>query len=455
MDPIASASRAFQRMRDSALFRVLGTSFLVLLLQIPVGIIAHTIDERRMTKDAAAADVTRTWGGSQELVGPILTVPSIERWLEGDKPRQRTVVRHFLPRVLSVRGRADTEVRRRGIFDVPLFAAQLRIEGSFVLPEPGQFAARAEDIQWQRASLSIGVADPKAIRACSPLSWGDRRAPFEPGPGDVGGLGSGLHVLLADPGRLGAVVPFSFDLTLGGSGRLAVVPAGDETVVALGSRWPDPSFDGAWLPVERRVGAQGFEATWRVLNLGRNFPSSWIGKEVDRGTLSASAFGVTLLSPVDTYRTNDRAVKYQLLFLGLTFLGFTLFELLAGLRVHPFQYLLVGLSLCLFYLLLLSLSEQIGFLLAYAIAAELVVALFTIYVRFVLGSWTRAIGLGAFLWVLYGFLYVLLQIQDYALLAGSLGLFVVLAAVMWFTRNVDWYRAGAAPERAGSGAPAS
>jgi len=233
------------------------------------------------------------------------------------------------------------------------------------------------------------------------------------------------------------------------------VPAGDETVVALGSRWPDPSFDGAWLPVERRVGAKGFEATWRVLNLGRNFPSSWTGKEVDQRTLSASAFGVTLLSPVDTYRTNDRAVKYQLLFLGLTFLGFTLFELLAGLRVHPFQYLLVGLSLCLFYLLLLSLSEQIGFLRAYATAAEMVVALFTVYVRFVLGKWSRAIALGAFLWVLYGFLYVLLQIQDYALLAGSLGLFVILAAVMWFTRNVDWYRAGAASERARSSAPAS
>lgn len=452
MDPIASAGRAFARMRDSALYRVVGTSFLVLLLQIPVGLIASTINERRMTKDAAVAEVTRTWGGSQELVGPILTVPSIERWVEGDKPRQRTVMRHFLPRALSIRGRADTEVRRRGIFDVPLFVAQLRIEGSFALPDASEFAARPEDIQWQRASLSFGIADPKAIRACSPLSIGERRAAFEPGPGEAAYLGSGLHVLLPAPGRPGAVLPFSFDLTLGGSGRLAVVPAGDETVVELGSRWRHPSFDGAWLPVERRIDAAGFEATWRVLNLGRNFPSNWAGKEVDRRTLSASAFGVTLLSPVDTYRTNDRAVKYQLLFLGLTFLGFTLFELLAALRVHPFQYLLVGLALCLFYLLLLSLSEQIGFTLAYAIAAELVVALVTTYVRFVLGRWSRAIALGAFLWVLYGFLYVLLRIEDYALLAGSLGLFAILMAVMWFTRKVDWYRAGAPRERAGSSA---
>ena len=450
---LASAGRALARIRDSILYRVIGTSFLVLLLQIPVGLIDGTVSERRLTKDAAVAEVTRTWGGSQELVGPVLTVPSIERWVEGKTPRERIVLRHFLPRALSIRGRADTEVRRRGIFDVPLFVAQLRIEGTFVLPDESQFAARPEDIQWQRASLSFGIADPKAIRACSPLSFGERRAWFEPGPGEAAYLGSGLHVPLPGPGRPGASVPFSFELTLGGSGRLAVVPAGDETLVSLGSRWPHPSFDGAWLPVERRVDAAGFAATWRVLNLGRNFPSSWVGKAVDRGTLSASAFGVTLLSPVDTYRTNDRAVKYQLLFLGLTFLGFTLFELLAAFRVHPFQYLLVGLALCLFYLLLLSLSEQIGFTPAYAIAAELVVALVTTYVRFVLGKWSRAIALGAFLWVLYGFLYVLLQIQDYALLAGSLGLFVLLATVMWFTRKVDWYRAGG--EQAASSASTS
>ncbi len=436
----ASSRGGFARFRDSVLYRVVGTGFLVLLLQIPVGLIAHTIDERRLTKDAAVAEVTRTWGGSQELAGPILTVPSIERWLDAKgKPQQRTVVRHFLPRTLSVRGRAETEVRRRGIFDVPLFVAQVRIEGAFVLPDASQFASRTEDILWQRATLSYGIADPKAIRACSPLSLDARRVAFEPGPGAADFLGSGLHAPLPGPGRPGTVLPFAFDLTLGGSGRLAVVPVGDETVVALASPWRDPSFDGAWLPIERRVGVEGFEATWRVLNLGRNFPSSWVAAEVDRPRLSAASFGVTLLSPVDTYRTNERAVKYQLLFLGLTFLGFTLFELLAPVRVHPFQYLLVGLALCLFYLLLLSLSEQIGFSRAYGMAAALVVALVTTYVRFVLGKGSRAAGIGGFLCALYGFLFVLLQIQDYALLVGSLGLFVVLAAVMWFTRRVNWY----------------
>jgi inner membrane protein len=230
---------------------------------------------------------------------------------------------------------------------------------------------------------------------------------------------------------------------MGGSSRLVVVPAGDETVVSLSSPWPDPSFDGAWLPGQRQVGAGGFDATWRVLNLARNFPSHWTDRQVDERRLSASAFGVSFLSPVDTYRTNERAVKYQLLFLGLTFLCFTLIELLAALRVHPVQYLLVGLALCLFYLLLLSLSEQIGFSRAYPIAAAAVVVLVTAYVRSVLATPARALVIGGFLSALYGFLYVLLQIQDYALLVGSAGLFAVLGAVMWLTRRVDWYALGA------------
>jgi inner membrane protein len=389
--------------------------------------------------------VTRTSGGAQELVGPILTVSSIERWEDTDgKPHDRTVVKRFLPRTLSVRGRADIEVRRRGIFDVPLFVSQLHVEGTFLVPDASQFAAKPRDILWHDATLAVGVSDPRSIRAASPLSAGARRIPFEPGPGDAKFLGAGLHVPLPNPGP-GTVLSFAFDLTLAGSGRLTFVPVGDETVVALTSSWPDPSFDGAWLPVERRVSASGFDATWRVLNLGRNFPSTWVAAEVDRQTLSAAAFGVTLLSPVDTYRTNDRAVKYQLLFIGLTFLAFTLFELLARLRVHPFQYLLVGLALCLFYLLLLSLSEQIGFARAYEIAAAMVVGLVTTYVRFVLARWSRALAMGALLGGLYGFLFVLLQIQDYALLVGSLGLFVVLATIMWITRRVNWYDVGASP----------
>jgi inner membrane protein len=415
------------RFRDSPLARVLAVGFLVLLLQIPVGIIAHTIDERRTTRGEAIAEVTRTWGGAQELIGPILNVPFAERWKDPEgKEHERIAVRHFLPHTLVVRGQVEAEVRRRGIFEVPLYVASLHLEGTFRIA--------SEELLWQRATLSFGISDPKAIRSISPLALGARSVEWEPGPSGAEMLSSGVSAPLAV-----APTTFSFDVTLAGSGRLSVVPTGSDTSVSLASGWPDPGFDGAWLPIERAVSDAGFRAEWRVSRISRSFPSTWTNGQVDQQRLSAGALGVNLLSPVDTYRTNDRAVKYALLFLGLTFLCVTLFELLGRLRVHPIQYLLVGLALCLFYLLLLPLSEQLGFLRAYLIAAGATVWLVTMYVRFVLASAGRALTIGAILSGLYGFLYVLLQIQDYALLVGSVGLFAALGTVMWITRRVDWY----------------
>jgi inner membrane protein len=435
MDLERDATRT-SRLRGGVSLRLLVPASLVLLLQIPIALISGTIAERRTTRDAAFAEVSRTWGGPQQLAGPIVLVPAVERFPTG---AETIVLRRFLPRTLSVRGRVDTEVRRRGIFDVPLYVARLHFEGTFEVPG----TIRAGNLQWERASVAFGVSDPKALRAVSPLAFADRSVSWEPGTVDAPSLEGGVHAAQPFSGAPSGPMPFAFDLTLAGSGRLAVVPAGDETVVTLGSGWRNPSFDGGSLPVERRVGASGFEATWKSTSLGRGFPGSWTDpKEATRERLSASAMGVSFLSPVDTYRTNERAVKYQLLFLGLTFFAFVLFELLAPLRIHPMQYLLVGFALCLFYLLLLSFSEHLGFARAYAIAAADVVVLVTVYVRYVLGKGSRALALGAFLGALYAFLFVLLQIQDYALLVGSVGLFLLLAGVMWFTRHIDWYALG-------------
>jgi inner membrane protein len=438
MDPesVASDPGAFARLRGSVSFRLLVPAALVLLLQIPVALIDGTIAERRTTKSAAFSEVTATWGAPQQVVGPVLTVPVRAPSANGT---ETVVARQFLPRTLSVRGRVDTEVRRRGIFDVPLYVARLHVEGTFATP----VETHSTVLLWEQASVAVGLSDARAIRAASALSFGDRKLSWEPGAGDAPFLEGGVHVAVPIAAAPSGAIPFAFDLTLAGSGRLAVVPAGDDTLVTLASPWRDPSFDGGSLPVERRVGAAGFEATWKTTSLGRGFASSWSRpQEVTRQHLAASALGVSLLSPVDTYRSNERAVKYQLLFLGPTFFAFVLFELLAPLRIHPVQYLLVGFALCLFYLLLLSFSEHFGFARAYAIAAADVVVLVTAYVRFVLGKGSRALTIGGFLTVLYAFLFVLLQIQDHALLVGSVGLFLLLAGVMWFTRHVDWYALG-------------
>jgi inner membrane protein len=435
------------RLRDSALFRFAVSGLLVLLLQIPIGLISHTVDERRERRDEAIAEVTRTWGGAQELVGPVMTIPVTRRWeekVEGQKVAHEAVtLRRILPRDLRVTGKATLETRRRGIFDVPLYVAQLHVEGTFVLPADGERATASVEtaVGWERAQVAFGLSDVGAIRSASALRLGDTERALEPGPGAAGFLDAGLHAAVAGA-RPGATIPFAVDLTFGGHGRLSFVPVGDETRVELASAWPHPSFDGAALPVERRVDGAGFTARWSRLHLGRNFPSVWNDDEVNRGRLSGAAFGVTLVSPVDTYRANDRAVKYQVLFIGLTFLAFTLIELLTALRVHSIQYLLVGFALCLFFLLLLSLSEHVGFARAYVTAAIATVALIGGYVRVVLGDPRRGLAIGALLAALYGFLFVLLQIEEYALLVGSIGLFFVLALVMALTRRVNWYSPG-------------
>jgi inner membrane protein len=441
--------------RRSMLLRILGLGGLILSLRIPIGMIDETIAERSQRRVEAIADVTKTWGGRQIVRGPFLTVPYVRRYVEQPKKRDEKPIvreeveeRHLMPETLGVDGDLRTEVRRRGIFDVPLYVARLELRGTFRLPAPSELPANMSAIRWDQTSLALGTSDPRAIRENVVLTWGATSVPLRPGPGDLDDLvDQGLHAIVpvgTDPG--GKTISFAMSVTIAGSDGISVLPAGADTTVRLRSPWPDPSFDGAFLPVARRVTPQGFEATWRVLELARGIPGAWVDRAVGLGQLDATLFGVGLLSPVDAYRTTERAVKYQLLFVGLTFTAFFLFELLAGLRVHPVQYLLVGLALCLFYLLLLSLAEHVGFVPAYALASTAIAGLVSAYGRAVLGTRRRTAAIAGLVASLYLYLFVLLHIQDYALLVGSVGLFAILATIMFVTRRVDWYaiRAGAA-----------
>jgi inner membrane protein len=441
---------AGERLRASLLFRLLATGFLVLLLQIPIAHIDGAIRERPATRDEAAASVTRTFGGQQTLVGPVLVVPVIWQAIEGaGKPVPMRGLRFILPDQLQVEARAAIEVRRRGIFDVPVYVTPLRLQGKFELGEERARAVRGQrQLVWAEAQICYGLTDPRAIQDAGTLTLDGGTLPLRPGTGACDPLlGSGVHAALppTDANGPADTLAFSNVITVRGSQRLGFVPVGASTEVRVQAPWPDPSFDGAFLPAAHHVDGSGFTAEWRVPHLARNFPTAFDAGDVAFSRLAEADFGVSLLSPVDAYRTTERAVKYQLLFLGLTATLFFLLELMVRLRVHPVQYLLIGLGLVLFYLLLLSLSEHLGFDQAYAVAATAITALVTIYGRSVLRSRKRALTLGGLLAALYGLLFVLLQIQDYALLAGSLALLGALAAIMFVTRRVDWYGPGPAP----------
>lgn len=243
----------------------------------------------------------------------------------------------------------------------------------------------------------------------------------------------------ADQGGTLAASTVELELRLDGSRMLSVVPVGDDTHIALRSSWPHPSFSGAFLPNERRVDAQGFDARWAVSSLASDAQRQLRND----GAVESQAVTVSLVDPVDTYTQADRASKYGVLFVLLTFVGFILFELIKSLRIHPLQYLMVGLALAIFFLLLISLSEHIAFWKAYLVSAVACIGLQAVYLANVLGHWKRGLGFAALLTVLYGALYGLLVSENNALLMGSLLLFVILALAMWVTRRVDWYALGA------------
>lgn len=438
------------RLRTSVPLRLMALASLALSLQIPIGMIDNTIAERRMRRAEAIEDVTKTWGGRQVVRGPFLVVPYVRRWSErvSEGKVEKTVVReaagrrYVLPESLDVEGSLATEVRRRGIFDVPLYVANLALRGEIALPETSDFPEDTAIIHWDRMTLALGVSDPRAIRENPTLQWAERDTVLEPGAGAASILDAAVHgvVGMAPAAAPGARVPFAMTLAIAGSDGIGVLPAGSDTEVRLASPWPDPSFDGAYLPVARTVRQTGFDATWEVLRLARTFPPAWDDGAVTLAALDETLLGVRLLSPLDAYTTTDRTVKYELLFITLTFGAFFLIEVMAKLRVHPVQYLLVGLALCLFYLLLLSLAEHVGFGVSYAVASLAIAGLVTGYSRSVLGSRARSAAVAAVVGGLYAYLFVLVRIQDFALLVGSIGLFVVLAIVMFLTRRIDWYR---------------
>jgi inner membrane protein len=441
-----SFQKTISSIRSSHILRLLLVGILVLILQIPISMISGLIAERQKRYNEAVEEVTSKWGRVQVVTGPALIIPYKHRWSEiGAKGQQvvRTEVRYatLLPERLQTRGKIESEVRYRGIFSVPVYRIKLDVEGEFLQPGFAAWEIDPADVMWDRTQLFLGVSDPRAIQVQTNLTWNGQQIAFLPGVGDFDGVAStGIHVPLKNQLQAKRFT-FSFPLTLNGSVGAYFIPFGRDTVVTLKSDWNSPSFKGNWLPTQRTISSEGFEATWNIPFLGRNYPQAWTSVTNMRKAVEGSRFGVDLIVPVDQYRMAERSVKYAGLFILLTFACLWLIEVLAKLRIHPVQYLLLGASMCIFYLLELSLSEHIGFGTAYIIASIAVVAMVTTYSKVVLKTFRPAAIVGIVVASLYGYLYVLLKNEDYALLIGSVGLFVILALIMFLTRHVNWYKA--------------
>ncbi|MCU1717797.1 cell envelope integrity protein CreD [Pseudomonas sp. 5P_3.1_Bac2] len=437
----------------------LGTiALLMLLLLIPLLMIDGLVSERQEQRAEVVQDIARSSSYSQQLIGPILIVPYTKRWQQW-KTRASTGERYqaelsesgrlyFLPERFELNGQISTEQRARGIYQALLYRSDNQISGHFQLPARLGLGDELGLYQFGQAFLSVAISDVRGISNDLQLRFNQQDLPFAPGSGDEH-FANGVHALLPALDTAGGQpLAFAFELKLQGTQQLSITPVGRQSSVQLRADWPHPSFVGEYLPLSRQVNEQGFSAQWQT-----SFFASGLEDALQLCVtqqrceqLEDRHFGVSFVEPVDQYLKTDRAIKYALLFITLTFALFFLCEVLKRLAVHPVQYALVGLALALFYLLLLSLSEHLGFVLAYALAASACVLLLGFYTRFVLRSARLGLGFAGVLSALYGVLFVLLGSEDYALLLGSLLVFGVLAVVMWLTRKLDWYSVGKPPQ---------
>lgn len=444
---VVSGVRGWLR-RRALVFKLMGVTLIGLLLFIPLGMVQSTLGERQGRQAEAVDAITNTWGGAQRVAGPVLVVPytykvpAIEtQVVQGRRVEVQVEVEKrgeavFLPERLAVTGDVVPSMRKRGIYVTPVYAAKLAISGKFAAPAFDFLTTAGVTPKWDQARVCLALSDLRGTQQDLVMGWGDGKVALQPGA-RLAGMGAGVHA----PVRLaaGEAREFSLELALNGSEALRFLPLGRQTEVTLASPWADPSFGGAYLPTEREVGPAGFKAAWRVSYYGRSFPQEWAaGGETEPSVekIEETAFGVSLMEPVNAYRTVERAIKYGVLFIALVFTTFFLFEAVCRVRLSALSYLLVGAALCLFYLGLLALAEFLAFGPAYSLAAGGATGLVMWYARQILKDGRRAWLVGGMLGGVYGYLYFVLQMEDFALLAGTGALAVVLAAVMWATRKL-------------------
>jgi inner membrane protein len=418
--------------------KVVVIGFLTIFLLIPKVMIMELIGEREKTALSVKNEVMQQWSMLNTVRGPVLTIPYIEKVFDNDKKVYSEEIRqsHFLPKSLKVEGEIFPEQRHRSIYDVMVYESKITISGFFIAPDFGALKINPELVLWDKAELSVGINDLRGISELAELNWNDRKFTFSPGIENSVLGKDGITIKL--PADIANTFPgeFSCNFRLKGAESLQFAPLGEVTEIKMKSAWNDPGFIGNFLPEKSEITKDGFTANWKVLHFNRNFPQAW---KDDSYSVTGSDFGVKFVTVADHYQKNMRSAKYGILVILFTFLSFFLNEIITKQRIHPFQYILVGFSILIFYLLLLSISEQLGFNSGYLISAVSVLLMVLFYSRTFLKKWSNSFILTSILALSFGFIFILLQLESFALLAGSIGLFAVLALIMFFTRKINWY----------------
>ncbi len=463
--PLNIFERLNQWIQESIMVKLMSIGFLILILLIPSSWIQSLIDERQQRSAEVVQEVTDKWSGSQTLTGPVLVIPYIkqeiiDRGKDGTEIREHIEKAFFLPEDLSIEGDVKPQIRHRGIFDVVVYESSLQIKSDFQQPDFKALSIPEEMVQWKDAYMIFGITDLRGISDNPTFLVGGK--PFNTEPSNNLAIASKSYnneseAVVADLSNeisstyssKGIMTKLNWDnkdsfkkdvsikLNLKGSKQLDFVPAGKTTNVKISSTWSNPSFDGEFLPDTSEIKDSGFSASWKVLHYNRPFSQQWKGNEQ---TLSGSEFGMKLLLPVDQYQKSSRTSKYAVLIILLTFVSLFLVEITQKIRIHPFQYILIGAALIIYYSLLLSFSEHLGYNISYIISSLATVTLIGLYSTTFLRTRKLSYLFTILLVIFYAFIYVIILQQDFSLLLGSIGLFLIVGLVMYFSRKINWYK---------------
>ena len=452
---------------DSILFRLGVIGFLTLVLLIPSVLIQELIQERQNRQEDVIKEIADKWSGTQLVQGPVMVLPyktlAQQKDSSGKLSYEEVITNiYILPETLNINSKAKPEVLHRGIYDAVVYNAIVKVKGTFSSLELQKSGINPDNVQWDKVKVAIGLSDLKGLKNNPVIKLADQQYQVEP---DFTSLQLFSHNLIILPNLSkdrNTALPFSFDLDLRGSEALNFLHLGKTTEVKVEGEWNNPSFTGRYLPEDRKVSKNGFDATWKMPFFNRPYPQQWIAEntalntviqEVSKDitpTLTASAainpdkqtndayFGVDFKLPVDQYQKTMRSAKYSILVVLLTFLSLFFTELMNKKKVHLLHYVLIGAAMVIYYALLLAFSEQVGFNSAYLIASVATVALVSGFLAVLLKDKRPALLFGSILCVFYGFIFVIIQLQDMALLFGSVGLFITVAVLMYLSTKIDW-----------------
>lgn len=430
--------------------KIIMVGILTLILLIPLEFVKNLITERAQRQEEVISEINDKWGENIFLYGPILKIPYTfyEETLSINEITKETVKQkkafthyaYFFPEELKAKSNVTTKVLNRNNYESVVFSSKMKFEGNYIYPDFSSKNIANEDIQWDKATILIQTTNLKSIKDEVKINFGNTNLTFEPvynsnSKNTTEALETGyidLEKILTD-----GKTAFNFDVSYNGSQQIKIMPIGKTTQVHMESNWASPSFTGNFLPDDKtkQISDSGFVANWKIMHINRAFAQQTFGSLPD---LSQYAFGVDFVIPVNQYQQNERASKYGFLVIGLTFLIFFLIQSISKIKIHIFQYSMIGLALIMFYTLLISITEHSSFMKAYIIAGIAVITLITLYSISILKNRKFPMLIAASLSSLYTFLYVIIQLENYALLVGSIGLFAILAAVMYFSRKIDW-----------------